>query len=66
MIYTFPALILLGVNKELEYAQTTFIALAGGVLGIMFSVPLRRALIIEQPLTYPEGVATSQVLKGFF
>lgn len=31
----------------------------------MFSVPLRRALIIEQPLTYPEGVATAQVLKGF-
>lgn len=67
IIYTLPALTLLnssGQASKLEYQDTLLIALVGGILGIMFSIPLRRALIIEEQLTYPEGVATAQVLKG--
>ncbi|GBG31768.1 Divergent AAA domain protein [Hondaea fermentalgiana] len=52
----------LGVN----YAYVTFLTLFGGLLGIAYSIPLRRALLmeIEPPLKFPEGVATAQVLRS--
>jgi putative OPT family oligopeptide transporter len=62
-IFTLPALILLGTWAEFSYVETTLIALFGGVLGVLFTIPLRRALIIDQPLQFPEGVATAEVLK---
>ena len=37
---------------------------SGGLLGVLFTIPLRRALIVEDPLRYPEGVATAEVLKA--
>ncbi|MFQ5550356.1 MAG: OPT family oligopeptide transporter [Gemmatimonadales bacterium] len=63
VIFTIPALIILGTWTEFNYLQTTLIAALGGVLGVMFTIPLRRALIVEQPLRFPEGVATAEVLK---
>lgn len=63
VIFTLPAMILLGTWAELSYLETTMVALFGGVLGVLFTIPLRRALIIEQPLQFPEGVATAEVLK---
>ena len=63
MIFTLPALILLGAWAEFSYLETTLIAGFGGVLGVLFTIPLRRALIIDQPLQFPEGVATAEVLK---
>jgi putative OPT family oligopeptide transporter len=63
VIFTLPALILLGTWTEFSYVETTLIALFGGVLGVLFTIPLRRALIIDQPLQFPEGVATAEVLK---
>src|SRR5262245_13398918 len=63
VIFTLPALILLGVWKKFSYVETTLIAGFGGVLGVLFTIPLRRALIIDQPLQFPEGVATAEVLK---
>jgi putative OPT family oligopeptide transporter len=63
VIYSLPALILLGAWKEFHYAQTVMIAAFGGVLGVLFSVPLRRALIVEQPLQFPEGIACAEVLE---
>jgi putative OPT family oligopeptide transporter len=62
-IFTLPALVLLGVWKEFSYVETTLIAGFGGILGVLFTIPLRRALIIDQPLQFPEGVATAEVLK---
>src|SRR5215510_3056551 len=62
-IFTLPALVLLGVWKEFSYLETTLIAGFGGILGVLFTIPLRRALIIDQPLQFPEGVATAEVLK---
>ena len=62
-IFTLPALILLGAWDHFDYLQTTMICALGGLLGVLFTVPLRRALIIEQPLMFPEGVATAEVLK---
>ncbi len=63
-IFTFPALILLGHWTQFNYLETMLIALCGGVLGVLFTIPLRTALIVEQKLKFPEGVATAEVLKS--
>ncbi len=63
VVFTFPALILLGAWTEFDYLQTTIIAGLGGLLGVLFTVPLRRGLIIEAKLRFPEGVATAEVLE---
>lgn len=63
VIFTIPALILLGTWTTFNYWETTMIAGFGGLLGVLFTIPLRRALIVEQPLRFPEGVATAEVLK---
>jgi putative OPT family oligopeptide transporter len=63
VIFTLPALVLLGVWSRFSYVETTLIAGFGGILGVLFTIPLRRALIIDQPLQFPEGVATAEVLK---
>ncbi|HEX9792859.1 MAG TPA: oligopeptide transporter, OPT family, partial [Planctomycetota bacterium] len=63
VIFTLPALILLGVWTEFDYLETTMIAGFGGLLGVLFTIPLRRALIVDDPLLFPEGVATAEVLK---
>lgn len=61
--FTVPALVLVGVWQNFEFWPTTLIAATGGLLGVVFMVPLRRALIVEEEgLTYPEGVACSEVL----
>ncbi|MBA3398217.1 MAG: oligopeptide transporter, OPT family [Deltaproteobacteria bacterium] len=63
VIFTLPALILIGHWNGFPYWQTVLISGFGGVLGVLFTIPLRRALIIDQPLQFPEGVATAEVLK---
>ena len=64
IIFTLPALVLVGAWQDFRFWPTTLIAIAGGLLGVAFMVPLRRALIVEEKeLTYPEGVACAAVLK---
>lgn len=63
-IFTFPALILLGHWTQFNYLETMLIALCGGVLGVLFTIPLRNALIVQQKLKFPEGIATAEVLKS--
>ena len=63
VIFTLPAMIILKQWSGFDYLETTLIAGFGGILGVLFTIPLRRALIIEQPLQFPEGVATAEVLK---
>ncbi len=63
VIFTFPALIILRVWTDFNYWQTTTIAALGGVIGVLFTIPLRRALVVDSPLKFPEGVATAEVLK---
>ena len=63
-IFTLPALIIAGVWQEFDFWISTGIVLMGGLLGIVFMVPLRKALIVDRPdLRYPEGVACAQVLR---
>jgi putative OPT family oligopeptide transporter len=55
---------MLGYWEDFSFVPTFAIALCGGVLGVLFTIPLRRALIIEAGLRFPEGVATGEVLKA--
>jgi putative OPT family oligopeptide transporter len=63
VIFTLPAMVILHKWTQFSYIETTLIAAFGGILGVLFTIPLRRALIIDQPLQFPEGVATAEVLK---
>jgi len=63
VIFTLPALVILGRWAEFDFLQTALIAGFGGILGVLFTVPLRRALIVEQPLQFPEGIACAEVLE---
>lgn len=64
VIFTLPALILLGYWEVFEYAWVCAIAGLGGLLGVLFTIPLRRSLIVEQGLPFPEGTATAEVLRA--
>ncbi len=63
VIFTLPALVLMGYWTEFNYLETTMIAATGGVLGVLFTIPLRNALIVKEKLLFPEGLATAEVLK---
>jgi putative OPT family oligopeptide transporter len=63
VIFTIPALLLVGYWSDFDYWQTASIATVGGLLGVLFTIPLRRALIVTARLRFPEGVATAEVLK---
>ena len=63
VIFTVPALVILGHWADFDYLWVLAIAGLGGILGVFFSVPLRRALIVEQKLAFPEGKAAAEVLK---
>lgn len=63
-IFTLPALIMIGYWEHFPFALTFCLTALGGLLGVMISVPLRRALLIDKPLRFPEGVATAEVLQA--
>lgn len=63
VIFTIPALLLVGYWSTFEYWPTVLIATVGGLLGVLLTIPLRRALIVTARLRFPEGVATAEVLK---
>ena len=63
IIFVLPGLIMVGWWKGFPYWTTLAICLVGGILGVMYSIPLRRALVTGSDLPYPEGVAGAEVLK---
>jgi len=63
IIFTLPALIFLGYWKEFDYLWVAAIGGLGGLLGVLFSVPLRRSLVVEQGMSFPEGQAAAEVLR---
>ena len=66
VIFTLPALVILGYWKGFggaNYWWITIIAAFGGMLGVLFTIPLRRSLIVEGDLQFPEGIATAEVLE---
>ncbi len=65
ILFTVPALVLIGAWAKFDFWSTTLIAIAGGWLGVLFMIPMRRVFIEESPeLPYPEGVACAAVLEA--
>lgn len=62
--FILPALIILKVWTHFDYWQTVLTSLVGGTLGVLFTIPLRRALLKDKTLRYPEAVAIGNVLKA--
>lgn len=62
--YILPALIILHAWHGFNYWQTVATGLVGGLLGVLFTIPLRRALLVDKTLRYPEGVAIGNVLRA--
>ena len=63
IIFVLPGLVMIGWWLEFPFWQSVLICALGGVLGVTFSIPLRRALVVNGGLPYPEGVAAAEVLK---
>lgn len=63
IIFVLPGLVIVGWWQGFPYWTTAAVCFIGGTLGVMFSVPLRRALVAGSDLPYPEGVAAAEVLK---
>ncbi|MDT5176694.1 MAG: hypothetical protein QOJ95_892 [Mycobacterium sp.] len=63
IIFVLPGLIMIGWWTGFPYWITVAVCIVGGVLGVMYSVPLRRALVTGSDLPYPEGVAAAEVLQ---
>ena len=62
VIFTVPALLVIGIWNDIQWLDTLIIAFLGGLLGTMFTIALRRLFIVEEALPYPEGVACREVL----
>ena len=63
IIFVLPGLIMIGYWTEFPFWTSFWICALGGILGVMYSIPLRRALVTQSDLPYPEGVACAEVLK---
>src|SRR3954464_13887661 len=63
IIFVLPGLVIIGWWTGFPFWESFFICLSGGILGVLFTIPLRRALVTTSDLPYPEGVAAAEVLK---
>ena len=63
-IFTIPAFVLSGVWEELRYWESTAIMLVGGLLGVLFIIVLRRTMVVEADLPFPESVAAAELVKA--
>jgi putative OPT family oligopeptide transporter len=63
IIFVLPGLVMIGWWQGFPFLTTAAITMTGGILGVLFSVPLRRALVVDTPLPYPEGRAAAEVLQ---
>ncbi|MFU2051182.1 OPT family oligopeptide transporter [Bordetella hinzii] len=63
IIFILPSLVMLGHWQHFPFWQTLAICAAGGMLGVMFSIPLRHLMVVKSPLPYPEGVAAAEILR---
>ena len=63
IIFVLPGLVMIGWWNHFPFWSSFGICATGGILGVMFTIPLRRAMVVDSPLPYPEGVAAAEVLK---
>ena len=63
VIFVLPGLLMAGYWAGFPFWQTTLLCIAGGILGVIFTIPLRYAMVVKTDLPYPEGVAAAEILK---
>ena len=63
IIFVLPGLLMAGYWSGFPFWQTALLCMAGGILGVIFTVPLRYAMVVKSDLPYPEGVAAAEILK---
>ena len=63
IIFVLPGLLMAGYWNGFPFWQTTLLCVSGGILGVIFTVPLRYAMVVKSSLPYPEGVAAAEILK---
>ena len=63
IIFVIPALFMVGYWNEFPLWLTFMVSLCGGILGVLFTIPLRKAMVVESKLVYPEGRAAAEILK---
>jgi putative OPT family oligopeptide transporter len=63
VIFIIPGLLMIGYWQGFAFWQTLMICACGGSLGVLFTIPLRRAMIVNSDLPYPEGLAAAEILK---
>ena len=64
VIFVLPAILMIGYWNTFHFWQVMLICMAGGALGVIFSIPLRRAMVTNSFLPYPEGVAAAKILMA--
>ena len=63
IIFVIPGMLMIGYWQDFEFWQTLIVSACGGCLGVLFTIPLRRAMVVHSDLPYPEGVAAAEILK---
>ena len=63
IIFIIPGMLMIGYWQGFESWQTLVVSACGGCLGVLFTIPLRRAMVVHSDLAYPEGVAAAEILK---
>ena len=64
VIFILPGLLMAGYWSGFPFWQTALLCMSGGILGVIFTVPLRHAMVVNSTLPYPEGVAAAEILKA--
>ena len=64
IIFVLPGLLMIGYWQSFPFWLTLAICAAGGMLGVLFSIPLRHVMVVKSNLPYPEGVAAAEILKA--
>lgn len=64
VIFVIPALLMMGYWQSFPFWQTLLICISGGILGVIFTIPLRNVMVVKSDLPYPEGVAAAEILKA--
>ncbi|MBR1396650.1 MAG: oligopeptide transporter, OPT family [Selenomonadaceae bacterium] len=63
IIFIIPGMLMIGYWQDFEFWQTLIVSACGGCLGVLFTIPLRRAMVVHSDLPYPEGIAAAEILK---
>ena len=64
VIFVLPSLLMIGYWQSFPFWQTALVCLSGGILGALFTIPLRRAMVVNSNLPFPEGIAAAEILKA--